>query len=129
MLLQGSNQATYGDMMLDYHKAYANKQDHYPKNIQDMVDTMWQEPKRYKKNPESQNKDMKNCQNDSKIYKMNQVLGRGSMKGKYIVTVVEVILTYFQSARRRIIFSEDIGFITPIKQFTIKSLVMQEMKR
>ena len=39
----------FGDLLVDYRKAYANKEVKYPKNMSDMMDVMQQQPIRKKK--------------------------------------------------------------------------------
>ena len=42
LFLRNSDYATYNELLIDYRKNFANKQNFYPKSLEDMVDVMRQ---------------------------------------------------------------------------------------
>ena len=63
LFLRNSDYATYNELLVDYRKNFANKQNFYPKSLKDMVDVMRQvTPK--KKKPGKNRNDNKNNKND-----------------------------------------------------------------
>ena len=50
LFLRNADYATYNDLLVEFRKSYANKLDIYPKNLEDVVDVMRQQPPK-KRNP------------------------------------------------------------------------------
>ena len=46
LLLMNSNQEQFGEMMIDYRKSFANKDNRYSSSVMDMSDAMQQKPGR-----------------------------------------------------------------------------------
>ena len=40
LFLQNADYGTYNDLLVQYHWSYANKQDIYPKSLEDVLDVM-----------------------------------------------------------------------------------------
>ena len=55
LFLRNSDQGRFGDLLVEYRKAYAGQENKYPKNISTMIDIMRAQPKKRsrKKNPKS----------------------------------------------------------------------------
>ena len=52
LFLRNAEKSRFGEMLLEYRKAFVNKEDRYPRSIPDMVDVMWQMPeKKWKQTP------------------------------------------------------------------------------
>ena len=45
LFLRNADYGTYNELLVEYCKAYVNKQDIYPKSLEDVLDVMWQIPK------------------------------------------------------------------------------------
>ena len=48
LFLGNSDEEIFGEMMIEYHKLFANKDNKYPSSIPDMMDVMWQQPMKQK---------------------------------------------------------------------------------
>ena len=49
LFLRNANHERFGELLVDYRKAYANKEVKYPQNLSDMIDVMRQQPIKKKK--------------------------------------------------------------------------------
>ena len=49
LFLRNAEQSRFGEMLLEYRKAFANKEDKYPRTIPDMVDVMRKMPEKKRK--------------------------------------------------------------------------------
>ena len=58
LFLRNAKQSCFGEMLVEYRKAFANKEDIYPKTIPDMVDVVRKIPeKKRKQNPKPPGKE------------------------------------------------------------------------
>ena len=47
--LRNSDKYRFGEMLVEYHKSYVNKDNKYPQTVSNMMDVMRQQPKKWKK--------------------------------------------------------------------------------
>ena len=66
LFLRNANHDRYGDLLIEYRKAYANKECRYPKSMHDMMDVMRQQPDG-EKNPANPTPDTSLNDNDEDL--------------------------------------------------------------